>query len=110
MLPEMEIVSDTTLVGKMTIMELLHENNVEIRTEVNLEEITDKGAVVSDKKGKRIELDADTVVLSLGVKSRYENVNAFKDLTREVHVIGDCAKPRNLMAAIHDAFNITAEI
>ena len=50
------------------------------------------------------------MVLSLGVKSRYENVNAFKDLAREVHVIGDCAKPRNLMAAIHDAFNITAEI
>jgi len=31
-------------------------------------------------------------------------------LAREVYVIGDCSSPRNLMAAIHDAFTIAAEL
>ena len=110
MLTEMDIARDTSLVVKMTLMELLHENKVEIMTEVTLREITDKGAVVSDKEGKHLNLDAETIVLSLGVKSNHESVNSFKGLAREFHVIGDCANPRNLMAAIHNAFNITAEI
>jgi len=107
---EMEIAKDTSLVHKMTLMELLHEQGVEFRTEATLQEITDNGVLAADKKGNHFELPADLVVLSVGMKPRHELVQAFQNLASEVHVIGDCFKPRNLMAAIHDAFHATAEM
>jgi 2-enoate reductase len=81
-----------------------------LKTEVKLEEITDKGAIVTDKKGNRFEIPADPIVLSLGVKPRHETVKAFQGLAREVYVVGDYSNPRNLMAAIHDAFTVAAEM
>jgi NADPH-dependent 2,4-dienoyl-CoA reductase/sulfur reductase-like enzyme len=110
MISEMEIAKDTTSVIKITLMELLHQHNVSFKTEVKLEEITDRGAVVKDNKGNRFEIPADTVVLSLGFKLLHLTVKAFQGLAREVYVIGDCSNPRNLMAAIHDAFTIAAEL
>jgi 2,4-dienoyl-CoA reductase-like NADH-dependent reductase (Old Yellow Enzyme family)/thioredoxin reductase len=110
MIGEMEIAKDTTFVNKITLMELLHQHGVEFKTEVKLEEITDKGALVTDKKGNRLEIPADTVVLSLGVKPLSETVRALQGLAREVYVVGDCLSPRNLMAAVHDAFHVAAEL
>ena len=62
------------------------------------------------KMGIHFELPADLVALSVGMKPRHELVQAFQNLANEIHVIGDCFRPRNLMAAIHDAFHATAEI
>ncbi|MBW2065120.1 MAG: FAD-dependent oxidoreductase [Deltaproteobacteria bacterium] len=110
MLNEAEIAMDTTFVSKMALMELLRESGVEFKTEVKLEEIGDRGVIGIDRERRHIELPADSVVLSLGARSPGEEVARFRDLAEEVSIIGDCAKPRNLMAAIHDAFHVTAEI
>jgi 2,4-dienoyl-CoA reductase-like NADH-dependent reductase (Old Yellow Enzyme family)/thioredoxin reductase len=110
MIDEQEIAKDTSSVNRITLMELLHQNDVEFKTEVKLQEITDKGVIVTDKKGNQFGIPADTVILSLGVTSRRATVNALQGLSREAYVIGDCSSPRNLMAAIHDAFTIAAEL
>jgi 2,4-dienoyl-CoA reductase-like NADH-dependent reductase (Old Yellow Enzyme family)/NADPH-dependent 2,4-dienoyl-CoA reductase/sulfur reductase-like enzyme len=110
MIPEVEIAKDASLVSRITLMEQLQENGVQFRNEVTLDEITDKGIIVRDKNGNRNEIETDTVVLSLGVKPLRETAEKFRGLAREFHVIGDCSRPRNLMSAVHDAFNITAEM
>ena len=110
MIAESEIAQDVSSTNRITLMELLHQHGIKLRAEVKLEEITDKGVVVTDKTWNRYEIPADTVVLSLGVKPRYETVKALQGLVRDVYVIGDCSSPRDLMAAIHDAFNIAVEI
>jgi pyruvate/2-oxoglutarate dehydrogenase complex dihydrolipoamide dehydrogenase (E3) component len=110
MIDEQEIAKDTSFVNRITLIELLHQNNVEFKTEVELKEITDRGAIVTDKKGNRFEITADNVILSLGLKSLKATVKSFQGLAREVYAIGDCSSPRNLMAVIHDAFTIAAEL
>jgi 2,4-dienoyl-CoA reductase-like NADH-dependent reductase (Old Yellow Enzyme family)/thioredoxin reductase len=110
MIPEVEIAKDAASVLRFGLLELLHENGVKFKTEVKLEEITDRGALIIDKKWERYEILANTVVLSLGFKTPRDTVRALKDLVPESYVIGDCANPRNLMAAIHDGFNITVEL
>jgi 2,4-dienoyl-CoA reductase-like NADH-dependent reductase (Old Yellow Enzyme family)/thioredoxin reductase len=109
-IPELEFAKDAALLPRVALMELFHQHGVELRAEVKLEEITDKGIAVIDNKLNRFEIPAETVVLALGVKSRQETVKQFKALAREVYLIGDCSMPRNLMAAIHDAFHIAVEI
>jgi pyruvate/2-oxoglutarate dehydrogenase complex dihydrolipoamide dehydrogenase (E3) component len=110
MIDEQEIAKDTSFVNRIKLIELLHQGDVEFKTEVKLQEITDKGVIVTDKKGNRFGILADTVILSLGLKPLEATVKALQGLAREVYVIGDCSNPRNLMAAIHDAFTIAAEL
>jgi 2,4-dienoyl-CoA reductase-like NADH-dependent reductase (Old Yellow Enzyme family)/NADPH-dependent 2,4-dienoyl-CoA reductase/sulfur reductase-like enzyme len=110
MLPEAEIAKDASGELKVSLMELLTEHGVVFKTELKLEEITDKGVLVIGKNWDRYEIPAETVVLSLGFTPRKEIVNALQGLVQETYVIGDCSNPRNLMAAIHDGFNVAAEI
>jgi hypothetical protein len=110
MLSESEIAADAAFVSRVKLLEMLHENGVQFKTEVKLEEITGHGALVTDRKGNKIEIPADTVVLSLGVRALNESAEDLRGLAKESHVIGDCVRPRNLMSAIHEGFNITAEM
>lgn len=110
MIKETEIAEEAGIAPRATLLELLHQCGVDFKTEVKLEEITDKGVIIADKQWNRLEIPADTVVLSLGSKSRTQTVNKFQGLAPEVYVIGDCSNPRNLMAAIHEGFNVAVEI
>ncbi len=110
MLGQLAIAEDAPILNRIGLMGLLQKHGVETRTEVKLEEVVDEGVLVMDKQWNRIEIPADTVVLSLGYKARSETVQSFQGLAREVYVIGDCWKPRNLKAAIHDAFNVAVEL
>ena len=92
------------------LMDQLEEYGVPFRTETRLVEITDKGASVIEKGSNQYEIPADTVILSLGFKSRTEVVNEFIGLTADIHVIGDCVKPRTIKEAVHDGFNVAVEI
>lgn len=105
-----EIARDMTDTNRTGLMQLLRRYNVEFRLEVKLEEVTERGVVVVDRRWERHEIPADTVVLSLGFRSRREVVEAFTGMAPEVYVVGDCWQPRNLRAAIHDAFNVAVEI
>ncbi len=109
-LPETDIVKDATMVVRTALLGMLHENNVQLVNEVRLDAITRKGARVTDRAGNSAEMHADTIILSLGVRPLRERVEEFRGLAKELHIIGDCARPRNLMSAIHEAFNITAEM
>ena len=107
---ESEIMKDAALVSRIWIQELLGHKNAEIRTGLKLEEITDEGVLVSDRVSGRYEIPADTVVLSLGMKSREEEASMFEGLAPDVYMIGDCKRPGNLMAAVHQAFFTAVEI
>ncbi|MBN2062698.1 MAG: FAD-dependent oxidoreductase [Deltaproteobacteria bacterium] len=90
--------------------DLLEEKGVTFLTEVKLEKITDEGVIIIDKAWKRHSLNAETVVLSLGLKPRTELVNIFTDIVPDVHFIGDCLKPRTIKEAVHEGFNAAVEI
>lgn len=110
MIAEPEIAHDATGLNRITLLELMRQHTIKFRTEVKLEEITDRSVIVINRQWNRHEIPADTVVLALGVKSRYDIMKGLQGLARDVYVIGDCLSPRNLMAAIHDAFNVSVEI
>ena len=110
MLKENEIATDVNVTPRIYLLDLLHQNKVEFVLETKLEEIIDKGIKVVDKQNNRSEIAGDTVVLALGFHARCDLVDQFRDLAREVYVVGDCVSPRNLISAIHEAFNVAVEI
>jgi 2,4-dienoyl-CoA reductase-like NADH-dependent reductase (Old Yellow Enzyme family)/thioredoxin reductase len=110
MLKENEIAADVNVTPRIYLLDLLHQNKVKFVLETKLEEIIDKGIKVVDKQNNRSEIAGDTVVLALGFHARCDLADQFRDLAREVYVVGDCVSPRNLISAIHEAFNVAVEI
>ncbi|MEW6440575.1 MAG: FAD-dependent oxidoreductase [bacterium] len=95
MLPE--VGADMELITKVFMLPRLARAGVETRTSVRVEEITKQGV----RAGGEL-FEADTVVLATGLKARDGLSEALKGKVPEVHVIGDCVKPRKLLDAIHE--------
>ena len=110
MLKSYEIAKDASLAGRLALLALLEQHGVIIQTETCLIEINDKAAVVIDCQAKKLEISADTVVLSLGLKPFIQVVDSLRRLADEEYVIGDCRTPGNVLPAIHGGFNVAAEI
>ena len=77
---------------------------------MTVEEIMEDGVWIVDKGHKRRQIPAGSVVLALGLKSRTDVLEELRGLAPEVYVIGDCLRPRKLMDAIHEAFNMAIEL
>ena len=55
------------------------------------------------KKGE-YEIEADTVILALGFKSRNCLYNALKEEGKEVYLVGDAVHPGKIFDAIHTGY------
>ncbi|MFC1693686.1 FAD-dependent oxidoreductase [Candidatus Latescibacterota bacterium] len=90
---------------KVQMFSLLEEKNVKVLTEIKLNIVTDDGVEVIMPNGKARELEADLVVIAVGMKEQ-ENftlgsamnivpmsgvVGEMAMKADEVHLIGDCA-------------------
>ncbi|MCF8095454.1 MAG: NAD(P)/FAD-dependent oxidoreductase, partial [Desulfobacteraceae bacterium] len=111
MLPASRIAAEVPLINMMALRGMLAKKNVNIITEVKLESVENKGAVIIDKNWQRTEIPCDNVVLSTGVKPMAEAVSKLDHLAPEVFVIGDCAFKRgNLCRATTSGFNAAMDI
>jgi 2,4-dienoyl-CoA reductase-like NADH-dependent reductase (Old Yellow Enzyme family)/NADPH-dependent 2,4-dienoyl-CoA reductase/sulfur reductase-like enzyme len=88
----------------------LEDYHVTILDRTKLEEISDEGVVVIDKDWNRRAILADTVILSLGFRPRKGVAEQFKDITPDVHFVGDCVKVSDVYGAIHSGFDIAVEL
>ena len=98
------VMRDMNNINGEHLLKLLADTNVKILTDTNVLEITDEGIAIADKDGKKSTLEADTVVLALGLKPRGELLEALKDKVPEVYAIGDCVEPRKVLNAIEEGF------
>ena len=98
------VMLDMYSANRMHLLKLLADANVSILTETKCLEIRDNGITIADKYGKRSTLEADTVVLAVGLKSTEGLLEALKDKIPEVYAIGDCVEPRKVINAIWEGF------
>ena len=88
----------------LDLVRLLDGADVKILTETNVLEITDNCLVIADKQGNESTLEADTIILAVGMKSNRELVDALEDKLPEMYPIGDCAQPSKVLGAMWAAF------
>lgn len=111
MLPEERIGADGIQISMLALKELLKREGVTFTCEVKLADVTEEGAVVENKFGKKEVIPCDTVILSLGVRADKEQVELFKDIAEETYAIGDCiAKGGTLWNATRTGFDAAMEI
>lgn len=106
MLPD--IAMDEIVVPRWDLLADLKKNNVKVCTNTKLEAINDNGVVLSGKfEG---QMDADTVVLSMGSKPDCAFADELKAAGYDVRVIGDASKVGLATKAIEEGFFMGREI
>jgi 2-enoate reductase len=80
-------------------------NKVPVYLETSLCEITEGGVVLKDKEGKAFNVEADSVILSVGY-----NPSPVAKKAKHVHVIGDASAVGNLRTVIWGAWDVAMKL
>ena len=87
------------------LRDFFNANKVPVHLETGVKEIKDGAVVVADKSGNTSEIEADSVILSVGY-----NPAPLAKKQSHVHVIGDAASVGNLRTVIWGAWDVAMKI
>lgn len=83
----------------------LKKMDIRMETHTTVEAVTDGGVMVN-RKGIPDFIEADFVILAVGLKSDPELPEKFRSAAPEVFFIGDCVEPRMIKEAIEEGFAV----
>lgn len=103
-LPEVAI-GEVTL-NRIALAKLLSKANVKVLTNTPVAEIRKNGVSIVDSMGRGRKIEAQTVVLAMGRKSKVDQtlLEALKAKGKEIYVIGDAKEPKKILSAVHSGF------
>ncbi len=91
------------------LIQRLYKQGVKVLTRTQVEEITEEGVWVN-KEGKKQIVEAGTVVLAVGMTPDRELFNRLDNRSFELYAAGDCIKPRRILEAVHEGFNLGRKV
>ena len=101
MLPR--IAGDMEVINRRGLIDALEAKRVTMLTEHEVNEVTDKGLLITDKsKGEKRVIEADWVILALGSKPDNQLANALRGEISQIYLVGDCKEPRTILAAVYE--------
>ncbi len=92
--------------NKVRLFKWLAEKDAAVFTEVQYEEIIDKGIRIVTKKGERRTIEADTILIALPPIPNTELFKSLEGKIPEVYLIGDAKGPNLILEAIADGLRI----
>jgi 2-enoate reductase len=96
--------------NKSMLLDLLEFNKVSIIPNTTVLEVTEKGVTLINNRFTKSTLQADTVILAVGLKADQELYNSLVDKVPDIHLIGDARQAQNIMYAIWDANELARSI
>jgi 2-enoate reductase len=92
--------------NRQMLLDLIALNQVNVITNAGVQEITDEGIITVDKDSRRKLIKADRVVLASGLKSDDRLYQSLIGKVPNLYALGDCQRPRNIMGAIWDGYEV----
>ena len=105
-----EIASDMEIRSRKLLMSRLAGHEVKMLTGVKIDEVTEEGISVIDKKREKHMIKADTVLVALGAKANNELAEELKGRSWELYCIGDCVEPGRIIDAIYGGSYVARQI
>jgi NADH dehydrogenase FAD-containing subunit len=87
----------------LALLKTLKMLDIETRTGMMVQEITEN-EVIGESNGERVSIQADKVVLALGIEPNNMLARQLDDLDIELYEVGDCAGAGQLPKAIKEGF------
>ena len=91
---------------KMMTRDLMARAGVSVHTSSRVETITRAGITLQRGTGEKKSLEADTVVLAMGMTPDTTLARDLENQALRVYVIGDCREPKNIMNAVWDGYEV----
>lgn len=101
---------DLMYISRVVLYDGYKKHGVVSVTNSNLDEITEKGAVFIDRNWERHQYEADTLVLASGMTPQLSLAEDPVMAGRELLILGDARKPRNIGDAIFDGAYLARQI
>jgi 2,4-dienoyl-CoA reductase-like NADH-dependent reductase (Old Yellow Enzyme family)/thioredoxin reductase len=97
------IAGDMEVINRRGLIEALEVKRVTMLTEHEVNKVTDKGLLITDKskKEKRV-IEADWVILAVGSKSNDQLSKTLKGRIPQIYLVGDCKQPRTILSAVYE--------
>ncbi len=87
------------------------DGKVESHTGWTCREITSTGIVALDQDGSPQVIQADTVVIAVGMKGQTELAFRLCDAaSKQYFLVGDCVSPRKVKQAVHEGFHAAMDV
>lgn len=99
------LAGDVGLLVRRQYLEKFRASSIIIEANSPVERISREGVIIR-KDGESRLVQADSVVLAPAPQPQNQLEERLKTLVPELHVIGDCAKPRGIADAIHEGFQV----
>jgi 2-enoate reductase len=96
--------------NRIMLIDLLKLKKVRIMTNHTLCEVKEGSVCLAGKNLEKQEIEADTVVLSVGLNPNNKIYNVLSAKTKNLYLIGDAREPRNIMGAIWDAYEVSRSL
>lgn len=96
--------------NRMMLLDLLKFHGVTLITNSRPLEITDGGIILLNALNNQSAIKSGTIVIATGLKPENSLFQSLKKYVPCSYVIGDAQQPRNIMAAIWDAYEIANSV
>lgn len=97
--------SPTPIMNKLLLLDLFQEYDVQLKTSCALYSINDTGAVIKTAEGMET-LEADTVVLAVGMRAVQSIIPELEQYNIETYSIGDERRAANIYHAVSSGYEI----
>jgi len=87
----------------------LEKSGVRFVTHAKYDQAGPEGLTISNGDGRRL-LKADTIVIAAGATVENRLAAALKGKVPELHLVGDCKQPGQILEAIHSGFQIAGAL
>jgi 2,4-dienoyl-CoA reductase-like NADH-dependent reductase (Old Yellow Enzyme family)/thioredoxin reductase len=91
------------------LLRRFYKSNIRVCSNAKVKEVRKDGLLV-EKAGIEFLVDADTIVISVGERSRRGLLNALKGKVNELYAVGDGAVIGNAMTAIKSGYEVAMKI
>lgn len=88
------------------MLDMLKYYNVEIFTGSQVVSVSDNGVTIIDGNGSEQLMQTEEIVYSIGLKSDRTFYDKIRNQIPDVYLIGDAVKPRNIQAAVWEAYEV----
>ena len=96
-----DIALDMEPINRMDLLEKIEEAGIQVLVGRTLRQIEEEGILIVDRKGREDKIQADQVVLALGVKPDDSLFQKLEGKVKELYLIGDSCQPGNIMEATY---------
>lgn len=101
---------DINRITRWPLMRRLKRRGVVIETGAKVEEIDDRGVKCAFRDGMLKFIEADNVILAVGLRPNNELAQRLHGKAAELYFIGDCVEVHQILEAISNGFSVAKDI